>query len=228
MSGITKEVAVTASSLAMVALALAPMQSMAMVVTHDEATFMAMFINPTEVIDFTHLVDGRTFANADFSAYVAQTRQPPLSYLVRQDGWSSHLNIGSTTPGCQCAWQAVSWSAPGVIAPDYYASMYVELLGALSPIALGSGGDFTGLIPENETDRFYILSQADNISSVRLGFTPVADQPSFIAEPATFALVLAALASSLVTVRRNGHAAAARLAAAATHQPRLTDSSGGP
>jgi len=228
VSGITKAVAVTVSSLAMVALALTPMQSKAMVVMHDEAAFMAMFINPTEVIDFNHLVDGRTFANADISAYVAQTRQPPLSYLVRQDGWSSHLNIGSTTPGCQCAWQAVSWSAPGVIASDFYASIYVELFGALSPIALGSGADFTGLIPENEADRFYILSQTDSISSVRLGFAPVADQPSAVPEPATFALVLAALASSLVTVRRSGHAAAARLAAAATHQQRLTDSSGGP
>jgi len=212
----------------MVALALTPMQSKAMVVTHDEAAFMAMFTDPTEVIDFTHLVDGRTFANADISAYVAQTRQPPLSYLVRQDGWSSHLNIGSTTPGCQCAWQAVSWSAPGVIAPDFYASIYVELLGVLSPIALGSGADFTGLIPESEADRFYILSQADNISSVRLGFAPAADQPSSIPEPATFALVLVALAGSLVTVRRSGHAASVRLAAASAHPQRLTDSSGGP
>lgn len=207
-----------ANAVVAAAIAIAPVHSRAMVVTHDEAAFMAMFTNPTEVIDFTHLVDGRTFANAEFSAYVAQTRQPPLSYLVRQGGWSSHLNIGSTTPGCQCAWQAVSWSAPSVVAPDFYASIYVELLGPLSPIALGSGADFTGLIPESEADRFYTLGQDDSITSVRLGFTRVADQSSSIPEPATIAPVLAALAGSLVSARRSGHAAAAKLAATSAHQ----------
>ena len=189
-----------------------------MVVMHDEAAFMAMFVDPTEAIGFTHLVDGRTFANADFSAYVAETRQPPLSYMVRQDGWSSHLNIGSTMPGCQCAWQAVSWSAPGIIAPDFYGSIYLELLGPLSPIALWSDAGFTGLIPEGETDRLYILGLADSVTSVSFGFTTATVQPSSIPEPATVAMVLAALAASLITVRRKGHSVSARLAAASAHQ----------
>jgi len=100
-----------------------------------------------------------------------------------------------------------------VIAPDDQATIYLELLDTL-----GSGADFAGWLPDTEPDGFYSLSQADSLSSLPPGFAAAADQPSSLPEPATFALLGVALAASLVTVRRNGDAAAARLAAAAANR----------
>lgn len=181
-----------------------PGTASAMIVTHDEAAFMALWANPNETVDFTHLRDGVTFANANnvVSPYVRQIRQPPLRYMVMQDGWSGHFNLGSTIPGCQCAWQAVEWTSPGIVHADFYGSLYLELLGTAGPVALGSGSTFTGLIPESAADTFYILGAQDSIAMVRLGFSAVTLPPPSVPEPATAALVLVAACAAASRHRR--------------------------
>lgn len=106
---------------------------------------------------------------------------------------------------------------------DDQASAYLALLDPLDPIALFVGADVGGPMSESEPDGFYSLSQADGPSALQAGLAAVAEPPSSIPEPATFALLLVALAASLISVRRNGDAAAARLAAAAAHRQRLTE-----
>jgi hypothetical protein len=104
---------------------------------------------------------------------------------------------------------------------DEHESSYLALLDPLEPIALISDASTGGPASESEPDGFYILSQANGLTSLQAGLAAVADPPSSIPEPATFALLLVALAASMISVRRNGDAAAARLAAAAAHQQRL-------
>jgi hypothetical protein len=104
---------------------------------------------------------------------------------------------------------------PFDFSPDVPGSIYRELLDSLD------GTDFPGAAHDGEPDGFYSLSQPDSLSRGLPGFNAVAVEASSIPEPATFALLLVALAASLVSVRRNGSAPAARLAAAAAQQHRL-------
>lgn len=187
MSVFTKTVAALSSGLAMMALALAPTQARAMVVTPKDAAFLAMFAHPPAAMAFAHLMEGKRFADDDCHGH------------------------GRSSP------HAVVCAAPGALSPDLYGSIYLELLDTLGPVALGSGSHFKDPLPEIEPEGFYLLSQADGVSSAQQAAAAEALAPSSIPEPATFALLLAALAASLISVRRNGHAAAARLAAAASH-----------
>lgn len=113
---------------------------------------------------------------------------------------------------------AISHWLEGKSFADDRESAYLQLLDPLDPIAVIIAANFGGPGSESEPEGFLSLSQADGPQA---GLAAVADQPSSIPEPATFALLLAALAASLISVRRNGDAAAARLAAAAAHQQRL-------
>lgn len=150
----------------------------ASLIMHDAVAFLAAYSDPTETIDFTVLKTGLAYSNAQYSSdfYIRTRTGLPMVDTIRSEEWSNFVNIGSTSPGCLCAWQQVTWTGPGQIKATVYSGLHLEIPRPNMVIAVNSGVDFVGLRPDSGDNTADLLS--GGLTLLRLGFSPVAVVPA--------------------------------------------------
>ncbi len=159
----------------------------------DEGLFNSLYSNPTQSIDFGHLIDGSTVLNADTSPLVTSYSRGENSYSfsVRQNGWSNAVWIGSSSLNCNCAWTATNWNG-SAISPETYSSIYLDFAmdraATATPFSINSGAGFVGYVPSSPSETYFLLNGVASISSLRFGYAV-----SPVPEPETYALMLLGL-----------------------------------
>ncbi len=172
---------------------LVPLPALAFQRITDEALFNSLYSNPTQSIDFSHLIDGSTVLNADISPLVAGYSIGQNRYLfsVREYGWSNSVWIGSSSLNCYCGWTATDWNG-SAISPETYPSIYldfaVDRAAKATPFSINSGAAFVGYVPSSPSETYFLLRDVASISSLRFGYTV-----SPVPEPETYALMLLGL-----------------------------------
>lgn len=160
-------------------------QALAYQTITSEATFNSMYGAPSQTVDFSHLKDGSTISNADFSPLV--TSYGGGTFSVRAEGWANGVEIGSTAPGCGCAWTATSWNGYS-ISPTFYSFLYLAFTRSVTPFSVISGGTFIGFVPDSPNESYFLLGQI-GMNELRLNY-----QVAAIPEPQSAAMMLAGLA----------------------------------
>ena len=172
---------------------LVPLPALAFQRITDEALFNSLYSNPSQTIDFSHLIDGSTVLNADMSPLVTSYSRGANGnwFSVRDYGWSSGVWIGSSSLNCFCAWTATNWNGSS-ISPETYPSIYldfaVDRAATATPFSINSGADFVGYVPSSPSETYFLLRDVASISSLRFGYTV-----SPVPEPETYALMLLGL-----------------------------------
>lgn len=166
---------------------LVPLHASAVQIITDEGLFNSLYSNPTQSIDFSHLIDGSTVLNANISPLVAgySIGQDRYSFSVRDYGWSSGVWIGSSSLNCNCAWTATNWNG-SAISPEIYPSIYldfaVDRAATATPFSINSGAGFVGYVPSSPSETYFLLNGVASISSLRFGYTvsPVPEPDAYV------------------------------------------------
>ena len=161
----------------------------------DEAAFLSAFENPTEIIDFTSLRDGTTYATANTSnPYINSTTHTSGGiYEVWENGWSENFLIRSTNGSFYhlvTRWDGTSVGINNPSAPRFS----IFSLTGVAPLSLSISSDtytgFLGIIPESDIETHYQFYYPGlRVSEIRAGYSQVSRVP----EPPAFALVAAGI-----------------------------------
>lgn len=158
----------------------------------DESSFFNSFDSPIEYIDFTQLKDGTQFSTtALFSPLVRYTSGPPFAVGVSAEAWSNLFDVGTTNPGCGCAWAGVTWYG-GRVAPEKvspYGHVYLSNIEPGAALAAWTSAGFFGLVPLDESSTYYVLPYGADLFAVGFGYSQVSSVP----EPASHVLFAAGL-----------------------------------
>lgn len=155
----------------------------------SEESFFNLYDTPEEFIDFSVLKDGTQFSPAAlFSPLVAYTTSPPFAVAVRAEAWSDRLNIGSTNPGCSCAWGGVIWHG-SYVSPTMFPHIYLSHVGPGAVLAAWTSAGFFGLVPLGESSNFYAFPYEVELFAVGFGYSTISPVP----EPASHLLFVAGL-----------------------------------
>ena len=120
-------------------MAIAPLHALAFQIITDEALFNSLYVNPSETVDFSHLIDGSTPSTACRSLLVTSCSLGwnRNYFSVREYGWSENVWIGSRPFDPQRAWTATAWDGSS-ITPEVYAFFYlnfaVDALASATPL----------------------------------------------------------------------------------------------
>lgn len=165
-------------------------------VVSDEANFLSLYENPSEVVDFKNPLPG-SLTGVSHSLGGGAT-----AFDVRQDGWSELVSVGSVMVG-GTYWLTTSWYGDH-ISPSLYARpdrsinrIYIAFQGAPTPISLTTSAGFIGLVPTSADDTFFALPLDATLSEMSIGYHPIASVP----EPTNAALFVLGLGVLVLRLR---------------------------
>lgn len=173
----------------------------------DEEAFFSLYERPEELINFQALKDGAQFdREALHSPLVFYTASPPFWVGVRESAWSEQIDIGTTSPGCGCAWTGTEWHGDRV-SPERQSMRHHLYLSVAKPgvvISAKTSAGFFGFVPQSDSNMFYVLPYDAELFSVGLGYALVSSVP----EPAPYGMLIAGMLMVAFVASKRSRAAA--------------------
>jgi len=174
--------------LTMLALMITPSLANASFITTDKDLFYSMYENPTNVIDFDVLRDGRTYFQTSWSDLFHSHSNSTGPYNVMADAFNPqwHFQINNIDDQSSAYWGSI-WHDGYIVANNI--ATWEDRLG-YKAFAIYSGSSFIGYV----TDEFnwygdFGLTTYNRFDRIEYGFSMVEQQPLATPEPGTMLLM---------------------------------------